>query len=680
VPDLGLRDWVLPKIDKELSEAISHKWQLPEFLVYMLLGRGFKTEEDANEFLNGSNKFPDPFHFENMKILVENLQESIEKFEKICIYGDYDADGITSTVMMYEYLQERGADVIYQIPSRYSEGYGLTISAIDKMHDYGVKTILTVDNGMSAHEEVNYANSLGIKVLVTDHHLPGEIPPAARSIVNPHFNKGKSFKFYAGVGVAFKVIEAMEKGEKTWEELMDRFGDLVAIGTIGDAVPLLKENREFVRKGIEILKNSKRIGLREILKNVDKIDELFITCNIVPKINACGRIGNPELAAKLLLCENESETSEIYEFITNENEKRKIICKETNEDVQKKIRDNPEMYFKRVIFAQSESWNHGVLGIVASRIISKFGKPVILFSIEEGEARGSARSTQGFSIFDAIEQCSEFLERYGGHKMAVGMNLKSENIEPFKKRFFEYIEKIQIPHPVINIERVLEPEEITADNVENLERIRPFGTENFEPMFGIFEVKLINIVPIGGGKHLKLMFSKKGRNFSAVYFGVSAQKFFYVVGDILDLAVKIRFNFYAGNRDIGIYISKIKFSSFDAGKAVLEKQIFEDFMNGSEIDDESRHNMRPTREEIASVYKFLKKNCITVSKLEVLIKRINKENINFSKLCIVFEIINELGLVDITKNADVYEFSINNVSSKVDLERSSILRKLGDKP
>ncbi|BED92109.1 MAG: single-stranded-DNA-specific exonuclease RecJ [Candidatus Improbicoccus pseudotrichonymphae] len=673
-----LREWVFPKTKKKKIVELAQECQISCFLSSILCARGIVEKEKVRDFLDKTEATVDPFEFAYMDKFVERINTAIKNFEKICIYGDYDADGITSTVLMYSYLSKRHANVSYIIPSRFVGGYGLNEKSLEKMKEMDIKLIITVDNGVSAYEEIESANKMGMEVIIIDHHIPRKIPNACAIIV-PKINKSLEFKDYAGVGVVFKAIEALEYKKKTQEKLLEEYGDLVAIGTIGDVVPVLHENRKFISKGLEVMEKISRFGTRVLLlDNSKELDTNFVSFVIMPKINSCGRMGNPETSAKLFLAESYEEAVNINDILIEENENRRKICEEIFQKVEKILEENFSIRFKPIILVYGDNWHHGVLGIVVAKIVAKYGKPAIVFSIKENEIRASARSIPGFSIFDAIDHCKEYIERFGGHKMATGLNMKKENFEKFREKILDYSRKNHVPNLCINIDGVLNISDINIKNVNEIEKLRPFGTENPEPIFAIIEVKLVSFIPVSEGKHTKIFFHKKSETFYGMYFNMCIDNFFYSKGDILDLAVNMRSNLYFGERGITICIRNIKYSSFDSREIMRQKRIFEYFISDIKQDTNNLVEMFPSRDDIAIVYKMLKRENICKINIENLLKMC-ENMISLSKLYIILEILSELGLADIKNDFDNYEIYLKPRIKKVNLENSKHLFNIKSK-
>ena len=644
----------------------------PNILEHLLKSKGLVSEKDMYDFINCNYDISDPSNFYGMSDFVKRLNRSIERFEKVCIFGDYDCDGITATCMLYSYLSKKNLDVMYMLPSRYKEGYGLTKNIIDKIHSYAVDLIITVDNGVSAYDEISYANELGIDVLVTDHHkIPEKLPPAI-SIVNPHLNSS-GFKDFAGVGVVFKIIQEIEKENSSLDDLIKEYGDLLSIGTIGDMVPMVGENRALVKKSFKYFTQTVRPGVQVLLEGTsfgNDMDGTEISFGIVPKLNACGRMGSADYAAKLLLSSSVSEARTFLKIALDMNDKRKSLCSSIIEDVENDIYKH-ELHNDRVIFAWNENWNHGVIGIAASVICNKFGKPCFLFSVQDGESRGSARSIPGFDIYDHLSECKALLTKFGGHTMAAGANVKTENLQEFKDKFLSIANNVDMPFCSINIDCIIEPQDISLKALNEINKMSPFGSMNHEPIFAILNVVLLKISSIGSGKHIRVTFSKNNKKFESTMFGMPASEFLFSPGDTLDLAVRLKKNYFLGNETAVIHIVDVKLSSTDTFEFANEQRIFEDFISGV-------HNitkdMIPSRDDFVQVFNCIKNGFLSYFRVEKLYNSMKKSNVRMSKVFLILEIFKELGIFNLDKRCDNYRISIKS-KKKVDLNKSCILKK-----
>ena len=666
-----LKVWILPE-KKSFSEEDKLNSGISPLLIDILSSRNFESIKEIKKFLDCDYSFSDSSKFYGMPELVSRLKQAIEKFEKVCIFGDYDCDGITATVMFYSYLCKKKLNVIYMLPSRYEEGYGLTKNIVDEIHNYGVNLIITVDNGISAYDEILYAKELGIDVIVTDHHkVPEKLPPAV-AIVNPYLNDD-GFKDFAGVGVVFKILQELEKDNTSPEDLIKEYGDLLAIGTIGDMVSLVDENRLMVSKAFKYFMSSKRPGIRVLLEGSafgNQMNGNEISFGIVPKLNACGRMGSAETAAQLLLSSSLDEARSFLQIALKMNDDRKSLCRSIFEEVEHEIFKN-NLDNERIIFAWSKKWNHGVVGIAASVICSRFGKPCFLFAIKKNEARGSARSIEGFDIHDCLAECKDLIEKFGGHTLAAGANLKLKNLEAFKKKFLELANKSNMPFYNLKIDYIINPCNISIETVDEIYLMAPFGSGNSEPIFGIMGVELVKIFSIGGGKHIKICFKSGEKIFDGTMFGVSISEFMFKTGDIIDIAIRIKRNYFSGFESAVIHVVDVKFSKIDTLEFAKEQRIFEDFISG--INPLPKDCM-PTREDFARVFKFIKENSLFAFRIEKIYLNIDEPKIRVAKILIILKVFDELEIFKIKKRGDNYKIAINS-GKKTNLNESKILKR-----
>ena len=438
---MSRKKWIVKSGDKEYATKLSEELGISPYAALIASTRGIKTAEEAKDFFGiGEHKSIDPMDFPDMYAAVKRVQKALDEFERIAVYGDYDADGVTSTALLYSYLEMQGADVVYYVPNRHTEGYGLSYEAIDKLSMMGVKLIITVDNGISAVEEAKYINELEMDLVITDHHLPSDSLPQAAAVVDPHrADCNLDFKDYAGVGVAYKLICALE-GEENG--ITDSFVDLVTIGTIADVMPLVKENREFVRRGVEMLADSDRTGIQALMEAAGlserKINSTSIAFGICPRINAAGRMGSADRAIRLLLSDDYDEAVMLAQEINDENTARQHTEQEILTQADEQIRSNPGWKYQNVLVVAVEGWHDGVVGIVASRLVEKYGKPTLVITVDGEDAKGSGRSIEGFNLYDAICCCGDCLTHFGGHMLAAGIGLKASNIPVFRQKINKY--------------------------------------------------------------------------------------------------------------------------------------------------------------------------------------------------------------------------------------------------
>ena len=575
-----LRKWEVRPLDKERAAAFAQTYGVPFFLAMLMNIRGLDDAAHLREFLGEGEPLSDPFLLKDMDKAAARITRAVDNMEKIAVYGDYDADGVTSTAMLYSYLETRGADVIFYIPQREGEGYGMNIGAVEYLKEQGVSLIVTVDNGISSVQEVARANELGIDVVVTDHHRPQEILPDAVAVVDAYRPDDTSpYKHFSGVGIAFKLLMALEDGAGDVEDLLEAYSDLAAIGTIGDIVPLTGENRTLIRAGLERLSQSDRPGVQALLENAGVAGKALTSTNVaftlVPRINATGRMGAPERAVRLLISGYEEEAEVLSEEICADNEERRRVEAEIAEAAFADI--EAKGYMKdRVVVVDGENWHHGVIGIVASRVTERCGKPCMIISRGETEAKGSGRSIEGFSLFEAICACGDLLIKFGGHPMAAGITLKPENIEAFRKRINQYAAEHfpQMPTQTVTLDCKLNPAALSVSMAQSLTQLEPFGNGNPQPVFGLFNMELSNVTPVGGGGHLRLTLEKNGAVITAMRFNTKPEELPYHIGDKIDLAVQLEAREFRGQPSLTVIVRDMKFAAFNTEKNIASLASF----------------------------------------------------------------------------------------------------------
>ncbi len=561
-----IKKWEFYNSDEKLVDEICERYNLNKVIGKIIVNRHVVNDEDVRIFITPTrDDFHDPFLFKGMDIAVERIIKAINNKEKILIYGDYDVDGITSTTVLKKYLMDRGISVDTYIPNRLHEGYGLNKNAIDTIKERNIDLIITVDCGISAIEEVDYAVSLGMDVIVTDHHEVGEKLPNALAVIDAK-RKDNTYPFrsLAGVGVVFKLIQALSiKLEIKPEEYL-KYLDLVCVGTISDIVPLEGENRTIAKLGLMLIKVTRNLGLRELIKSsgYKEIDSNTISFGVAPRINACGRMGHEEKSLKLFLAEDlESATKitkELNEYNTLRQSTEKAIYEEAIQEIDRNHLDE-----KNSIVLGGKGWHHGVIGIVSSKVTDKYYKPSILLSFEDDIAKGSGRSVPGFDLYEGLTKCEDLLEKYGGHSMAVGLTLKKENLEKFKERFEQIAKEKNIKElvPIIYIDDELKLKDINMDLVKGLSILEPFGEANKVPLFLIRNLKIDSIRALSEGRHLKLTLRDENFVINAIGFELGYLAEEYRIGDRIDVVGTLEINSFNGFRSIQINMKDIRKSS-----------------------------------------------------------------------------------------------------------------------
>ena len=545
------KKWEYKDIDEEKVKKIQDKFKVSNLLATVLVNREIVSEKDIEVFLNPTrNDFHDPYLMPDMEVAVNRIVKAIEKHEKVIIYGDYDVDGITSITVLKKFLKTCGLDAGYYIPNRLNEGYGLNKNAIDKIHEEGYTLIITVDCGISGIEEIEYANSLGLETIVTDHHEPMDILPPAIAVIDLKRKDNDKYPFnsLAGCGVVFKLTQALGMKLGLDEKEYLKYLDIVCVGTISDIVPLIDENRVIAKLGLKLVEVTKNPGLRALLNasGYKQVNSNTISFGIAPRINACGRMGCEEEALKLFLTDNIEEaekiTDELNQFNRERQEIEKNIFDEAIRMIEKEDKDN------NAIVLGSQNWHHGVIGIVSSKITEIYYKPSILICFEGDKGKGSGRSIPGFDLHEALVNLSKHLDKYGGHEMAVGLSLDKKNFNRFKEDFNKYVNDKDISDlvPILDIDKQIEMKDVDSEIVKELDVLEPFGEANRKPVFVYKNLKIDSIRALSDGKHLKLTLKDGNILINAIGFNMGALSKEYTIGDKVDIAGMLEINSFNG--------------------------------------------------------------------------------------------------------------------------------------
>lgn len=677
---MNIKKWVVSPLDKDRAAQIAERHSIPFFLAMLLEIRGFRSEEQVEELLSGEHTLSDPYLMKDMGKAVERVRRAIDNFEKIAIYGDYDADGVTSTAMLFTYLETVGADVMYYIPQREGEGYGMNAAAVENLHSQGVNLIITVDNGISSAEEVALAGKLGMDVVVTDHHRPQKNLPQAVAVVDAYQADDESpFKDLSGAGVALKLLIALEDGDA--QGILEEYADLAAMGTVGDVVPVVGENRLIVRQGLRGIAQSGRPGVSSLLERCSTSGNLSaasLAFTMIPRLNATGRMGSPERAVRLLCCEYEEEAEALAEEICHDNDRRRQVEAGISVEALKIIENDPGLLYSRVIVVSGKGWHHGVIGIVAARITERFGKPCFVVSEDGESAKGSGRSVEGFSLFEAVCFCSDLLQRFGGHPMAAGVTLRAENIEAFRERINEYAGKAcpEMPAPCLRLDCRLNPASLSADMPRDLRRLEPFGSGNAQPLFGLFGMELREIVPVGGGGHLRLVCQKHGAFVSCMRFGVKPEEFPFSIGDRLDLAVTLDLREYRGEDRLSITVRDMRLAGLNGEENLHTYRTYEKFRRRETLSGEEAEQLSPSRDDLAALYRLLASFRGAPFGLQSVLGTLGSKGFTMGKLLLCFDILEERNLAQCGPRGEIMTVLLQKTAGKVDLFASPVFSEL----
>lgn len=642
---MSFKKWIVSSVDKQLAKELSSECEIEPIVALIAASRGYSDVCDLEQFISDEPVFSDPYQMNDIVLAADIINDSIYNGEKIAVYGDYDCDGVTATAILISYLRSRNANCIYYIPDRFSEGYGMNENAIKFLKTENVDLIITVDNGIVGFDEIDLARTLGMKVIVTDHHTPKDILPNAVAIINPHRKDCPSeFKEICGAEVAFRLVCVLEGKEP--EELIYDFADILSVGVIADIMPLTLENRSIVKCGIDKIKNDANIGISALLNMAgisrDNVDSSKITFGICPRINAAGRMGKADRAVELLITKDKIQALRLADEIDKENTLRQQIEKRIFSEAVDIIENN-NLKYDRVIVVNGENWHHGVIGIVASKICEKYGAPTIVISSENDVSTGSARSIEGFNIYNAISSCNDILIKFGGHSLAAGITINTSDIDEFRCRVNEYAYTLDYVPPTITLDFKLNPSALSLDLAFSLSVLEPYGVGNKTPLFGLFGVKIERITPIGDNKHLRLLFSKSDISFQALLFGVTTNTFCFDVGDTVDLAVNVEANCYKGVYSVSVLIKAIRMSGTDDAKLFNDLSNFKKYSVGR---DYTSKNLVPTREEVGKVYSYIQNNPSIEEK--IVYKFIN--DLGIGKTLISLIVLKELSLIEERNN------------------------------
>lgn len=703
---------------RQLAEELG----VSELFAILLRNRGYDDPASATAFLrNEESVLHDPFLLKDIVPAVDRIRRAVESRERIVIYGDYDVDGVTSVSMLYLYLSSKGADVSYYIPSRSAEGYGLSIPAVARLAEEGAELIVTVDTGITACEEVEYAKELGIDMVITDHHECRPELPLACAVVNPHRPDCEyPFKELAGVGVVFKFVCAYEmtlsreSGEKAIDALRricNQYADLAAIGTIADVMPIKDENRLIVAKGLKLVDGTERPGLRALIEAISagnnltksassltpakkkKITSGFIGFGIAPRINAAGRISTASKAAELLLAESDETAKELAYELCEINRARQVEENRIAEQAYVKIEESFDPENDRILVLEDDSWHQGIIGIVASRVTEKYGLPSILITFDgatrgypsdDDIGKGSGRSVKGINLVEAMNSCSDVLIKYGGHELAAGLSLKRSDIPEFRRRLNEYVKLNMDANPVnvdIEADAVIGFDDMTLEVANELYFLEPYGISNPTPIFMLEDAVIQKIIPVGAGKHTKLMLTDGERTVCAMYFGLQTSRFPFSVNERVDTMVNLDINDYMNIKTVQLIVQDMKHSRRALKQYSNEKARFTEILHGAEFLTEE--NIIPSREDLALVYTSVRRETragrdeFSVYELLALVNVNYSRTVNYSKLMYILKIFIELEICGVEEaGEDVYRFDIYYNSSKTSIERSAVLKRL----
>ncbi len=684
------KQWSLrsSNVSESTVDMLIEKYKISRTCAELISARCGTSEDDIDAFINRDfAPQKDPRLLNDMDKAVERILRAVKnKDDIIAIYGDYDVDGVTSVSMMYLYLTSLGLRVGYYIPSRNDEGYGVNKSAINRLYSKGVTLIVTVDTGVTAIEEVEYAKSLGIDMIITDHHECRPELPDALAVINPHrFDCEYPFKELAGVGVAFKLVCGIEMARindtglteyEAQRKMLLEYGDLVAIGTVADVMPIVDENRTIVSMGLKIIEARPRLGVSALIESSSSknsysaqkrdITSTFIGFTIAPRLNAAGRMGNAAVAVELLLAGDKDTAMSIAEELCEMNRIRQSEENKIIDAALEKIDEEWETHIKNggVIVLDGEDWQQGVIGIVASRITERFAMPTILITFEGSVpplsdespvdlGKGSGRSVKGFNLVTALAECEDLLEKYGGHELAAGLSVRRGNLDSFRERLNQYarpilnnLENIQ----VIEADQIVSANDLTLNFANELSSlIEPCGQHNPVPAFIMTDVNITSVRGIGAGKHIKLAFEKDGKKFTGLWFGVAESQNRFKVGDTVDVLFTVGVNHFNGNTELQLIVTDMRYAESVYENRKSSREVLKRLLEGGTF--LADNNYLPERKDFVALYRlflaYVKDGrfSITDSNAEKLFSEtMSTEKPNFVKYRLMLEVFNELDI------------------------------------
>ncbi|HNX15447.1 MAG TPA: single-stranded-DNA-specific exonuclease RecJ [Oscillospiraceae bacterium] len=665
------RKWAFCVTDREAVTEMAQDNSITRLQAALLYNRGITAPEEIEEFFSCDidTGIEEPFSLADMDRAVDRIRTALEKNEKICIFGDYDADGVTSTVMIYDYLSKQGANVTWCLPSREEGGYGMHKAIINDLAKDHINLIITVDNGVTAFEEIKRARELGIDVVVTDHHtVPVKLPDCI--VIDPHRPDCPSrFKGLCGAGVVFKLICALEEDI---ESMFDRYGDLLTVATIADIVPLTGENRVFVKNGIDILKETENLGLKALMDKSGmsmRFSVQSVAYMLAPRINSAGRMGDAADSARLLMAKTKEEAEQYAQKLEDYNAKRQQAEQRIFNEANEKYASVDEVRHAPIGVVWGEGWENGVVGIVAAKLVEKYGKPFLVFGIKDGIATGSGRSVESLSIYEAVNSCKELFIKYGGHSQAVGLTISAEKLPDLSKTINDYAEPLgRISPNSFQIDGYLKLQQLIMDVFYQIDELEPFGRENPTPLFCLSGVTIKSIRGMRNGNHCMLEIEKDGASAILLLFGTSQNEVCFSEGDKVDAVVTLSCREFNGNVELSVVAKDIRYTNFDQDNY---------FNSKFEFDRCIRKGEKPaspiTREDTAAIFRTIKssRRAITTG---ACLAHILGGLMDYYKISMCLEVLREVGLISMDNGI----ISLIETTQKKDLTCSKLFRLAND--
>ena len=648
-------------------------------LAGILAARGITDPDEALTLLAGEEELSDPELLTDMHKACQRIWQAIDNGETIVVYGDYDVDGVTATALLYQHLKGMGATVKCMLPSREGDGYGLSKNAIQSIHDKGCQLIVTVDNGISAVEEAEFAAQLGVDLIITDHHLPPEQLPKAVAVVDPRREDDTSpFKGLCGAGVAFKLCAALDGCPA--EEMLDYCGDLAAVGTVADVMPLTGENRTLVKAGLRQLQQTDRPGMEALLEEVGLAGKPVTAENvsyaIAPRINAAGRMDSAVTALQLVLCEDPDRAAELAHKLNQINVQRQETETQIFQAVQQQLEQQPDCLEDRVMLLWGRDWHPGVIGIVASRMVERTGRPVIIVTVDQqGEGKGSGRSVQGFNLHACIGSCADLLIRYGGHAMAAGLSVREENLPELRRRLNDWAAReCPVLHtPPLCCDLAIHLDRITVDSVRRLEQLAPYGAENPTPVFLLQNAVLDGVYPVSEGKHSRLRLRQGNASIYAVWFGMAPEQLPYATGDVVDAALNL--SVYDAPRGAQLSGRIIDLHPAGLGSCTAEQAaLVQALRRGAPLTPDQKTLITPPRSHIIAVYRELQARRWHAEDMQPLCAKLGEENTG--KTLVAVTALEQVGLITAAQRGSAKFWELVPSTGKKNIADAPVLKCL----
>ena len=689
--NMKFRKWEIGNAEQSAVESLMEAGY-PYLVSLVLASRGVVTAEEAAAFLEHERTLShSPLLMRDMDRAVERINLALTRGEKIAVYGDYDVDGITATVILVDYLAGRGADCLHYIPRRIEDGYGLSDETIFYLYEQGVQLLITVDCGITGVDEVDYANSLGMDVVITDHHECKDNLPRACAVVDPHRSDCLyPFKHLAGCGVALKLVLALG-GVDREEALFARYCTLAAIGTVADVMQMSGENRTIVSRGLASIEHSDFLGLHALLREAGLADKAISSVQIgfvlAPRINAAGRMGAADKAADLLLCDNEQRAAELARELCALNKERQSVEQAIYSQALEMIDELPRDQRSALVLA-SDEWHQGVVGIVASRLSEKYSCPSFMIHLNGGIGKGSCRSWGGFNLFAALENCSDLLLGFGGHELAAGFTIEEEKIPAFRARMNRCVREYQgVAMPVSSLRAdvcIRQPGRITLEEVAALDALEPYGSGNSRPVFCLCGAILERTQNVGQNRHLKLRLSKGNIQLDGIFFSATAENCGCAAGSRVDAAFYLQINEFRGSRSMQLQMVDIRPSLTPSGREEESLLLIQRCVRGEQLLPKEAMRLLPSREQYVRAWRMLQHTIpaegLQTDRLPYLRKLAGalEGSESFLRATLCLEVFAERGLIETCHSGDTLTLHLTDQGKKVNLEQSVYIRRLYD--